>query len=279
MAETCHYNSSYSYFIARLGWGIDGCAKCSPVNHTAQLTTRNLPWNFPCYCNTFAPRVFNSCWMSSGIYLTTLQTSLLPVFATRGCGFHRHTADAIYQNALLLNELYVLIINFQEHLNTVENWPQKWKIKVNETKSSYVTFTLRKDNCPAISISQTVLAQIESVKYLGLHFNCKLTWKKHIAKKKKQTDLKAKEINWLIGRNSNLSLGKQIASLQSSDQTHLDIRNRTVGMRQQIQCRNHTEITIQNPQNHSKCPPVCIKSHTPYRPQHPLCKRGHQWKN
>ena len=110
MAETCHYNSPYSYFIARLGWRIDGCAKCSLMNHTAQLTTRNIPWNFPCYCNAFVPRVFISCWMSSWIYLTTLQTSLLPVFATRFCGFHRHTADAIYQNALLSNELHLLII-------------------------------------------------------------------------------------------------------------------------------------------------------------------------
>jgi len=48
-----------------------------------------------------------------------------------------------------------------------------------------------------------VLPQAESVKYLGLHFDCKLNWKEHIAKK---IDLKAKETNWLIGRNSNLSL-------------------------------------------------------------------------
>ena len=166
--------------------------------------------------------------------------------------------------------------NHQEHLNTVENWLKKWKIKVNETKSSQVTFTLRKDNCPAISINQTVLPQVESVQYLGLHFDCKLNWKEHIAKKMKQIDIKAKEIKWLIGRNSNLSLENKFSSPQSSDQTHLDIRNRTVGMSQQIQCRNHTEIAIKNPQNHNKCPPVCIKSHTPYRPQYLLCKRGYQ---
>ena len=92
-------------------------------------------------------------------------------------------------------------------LNTVENWPKKkWKVKVNETKSLHVTFNLRKNNCPALSINQTVLTQVESVKYLGLQFDCKLNWKEHIAKKRKRTDLKAKEINWLIGRNSNLSL-------------------------------------------------------------------------
>ena len=68
-------------------------------------------------------------------------------------------------------------------------WLQKWKIKVNETKSSHITFTLRKDNCPAISINQTVLPQVESVKYLGLHIDRRLSWNVHITKKRKQTDL------------------------------------------------------------------------------------------
>jgi hypothetical protein len=83
-------------------------------------------------------------------------------------------------------------------------------IKVNETKSSHITFTLRKDNCPAIRINQTVLPQVESLKYLGLHFDRRLNWKVHITKKRKQTDLKAKEINWLIGRKSNLSLENKL---------------------------------------------------------------------
>jgi len=100
--------------------------------------------------------------------------------------------------------------NLQEHLNTVQNWLKKWKIKVNETKSTHITFTLRNENCPAISINQTVLPQVESVKYLGLHFNCKLNWKEHIIKKRKQTDFKVKEIKWLIGRNSNLSLENKL---------------------------------------------------------------------
>jgi len=74
--------------------------------------------------------------------------------------------------------------NLQEQLNTVENRVKKWKIKVNETKSSHINFTHRKNKCPEISINQTVLPQVESVKYLRLHFDCKQNWKDHIAKKK-----------------------------------------------------------------------------------------------
>ena len=79
--------------------------------------------------------------------------------------------------------------NLQEHLLTIKNWLQKWKIKVNETKSSHITFTLRKGNCSAIRINQTILPQVESVKYLGLHFDRRQNWKAHITKKRKQTDL------------------------------------------------------------------------------------------
>jgi hypothetical protein len=58
--------------------------------------------------------------------------------------------------------------------------------------------------------AHTVLPQVESVKYLGLHFDRRLNWKVHISKKRKQTDLKAKETNWLIGRKSNLSLENKL---------------------------------------------------------------------
>ena len=100
--------------------------------------------------------------------------------------------------------------NLQEHLLTIEKWLQKWKIKVNETKSSHITFTLRKDHCPAVSINQTFIQQVESVKYLGLHFDRRLNWKQHIAKKRKQTDLKTKEINWLIGKKFNLFIENKL---------------------------------------------------------------------
>ena len=37
--------------------------------------------------------------------------------------------------------------------------------------------------------------------FIGLHFDCRLNWKEHIARKRKRIDLKTKEINWLIGKN------------------------------------------------------------------------------
>ena len=70
-------------------------------------------------------------------------------------------------------------------------------MKVNETKSTNITFTLRKGQCPPVCINQTVIPQDETVKYLGLHFDRKLTWKEHIAIKMKQLDHKTGDIKCL----------------------------------------------------------------------------------
>jgi len=37
----------------------------------------------------------------------------------------------------------------------------------------------------------------------------------------------------------------------------MELRNRTVGLRQQVQHSHHAEISIQNSQSHSKCTLVC----------------------
>jgi len=56
-------------------------------------------------------------------------------------------------------------LNLQEHLYIIEKCLKKWKIKVNESKSSHITFTLRKGHSPAVNINQTVVTQTEIVKY------------------------------------------------------------------------------------------------------------------
>jgi hypothetical protein len=40
--------------------------------------------------------------------------------------------------------------NLQEYLIFIEAWRNKWKIKVNESKSAQTTFTLRKGTCPPV---------------------------------------------------------------------------------------------------------------------------------
>jgi hypothetical protein len=63
---------------------------------------------------------------------------------------------------------------------------------------------------PPVYTNQTVVPQAETVKYLGLHFDKRLTLKNHVAMKRKQLDLKTCEIFWLIGKHSPLSLENKL---------------------------------------------------------------------
>ena len=70
--------------------------------------------------------------------------------------------------------------NLQTHLLSIEKWTRKWKIKINEKKSKHVTFSLRRGNCPHLTFNQTIIPQVDEVKYLGLHLDRRLTWNCHI---------------------------------------------------------------------------------------------------
>jgi hypothetical protein len=60
------------------------------------------------------------------------------------------------------------------------------------------------------SANKPNIPQTETVKYLGIHFDRRLTWKDHIQTKRKQLEHKTREIKWLIGRHSPLSLENKI---------------------------------------------------------------------
>jgi len=89
-------------------------------------------------------------------------------------------------------------------------------MKANERKSVQVTFTLKKNICPPspptppVHLNNKQLNQAEDVKYLGIHLNRKLTWRKHISTKRKQLDLKPRKSYWIIGRKSQLSLDSKL---------------------------------------------------------------------
>ena len=46
-------------------------------------------------------------------------------------------------------------LNLQEHLHNTETWLQKWKMEVNENKSSHITFSLRQEQCAPVYINQS----------------------------------------------------------------------------------------------------------------------------
>lgn len=98
----------------------------------------------------------------------------------------------------------------QLHLDILQNWLHKWRIKVNEQKSTHVTHTLKRSECPPVYLNNVQIPQADGARYLGLHLDSKLTWKKHIMNKRKELDLKIKKMYWLFGKKSPLSLANKI---------------------------------------------------------------------
>jgi len=83
-----------------------------------------------------------------------------------------------------------------------------------ESKSTHLTFTLRRDPSPPIYLNNVEIPPATNVKYLGLLLDNTLNWKEHI-KKRKQMELRHKELYWLLGRSSPLSVGNTIVLYKS----------------------------------------------------------------
>jgi hypothetical protein len=45
---------------------------------------------------------------------------------------------------------HIASLNLQNHLDLMSVWYDKWRVKVNQTKSIHTTFTLRLPPCPEV---------------------------------------------------------------------------------------------------------------------------------
>lgn len=103
----------------------------------------------------------------------------------------------------------------QSHILELEDWLKKWKIKVNPQKCAHVTFTLRRENCPAVKIANVAVPVENQVKYLGVHLDRRLTWSRHIEAKITAIKLKTSQLYWIIGPNSTLPLEYKVLLYKS----------------------------------------------------------------
>lgn len=87
---------------------------------------------------------------------------------------------------------------------------KKWNICVNPEKSTHITFALRKGDCPPVTLNGEQIPNSNCVKYLGMHLDRRLTWKDHIKAKREHLNIKTKQMYWLLGSNSKLSLNNKV---------------------------------------------------------------------
>jgi Reverse transcriptase (RNA-dependent DNA polymerase) len=95
-------------------------------------------------------------------------------------------------------------------INKIQIWTNKWRIKLNETKSVHVDFTNKKIAQIPVNINGQIIPYANKAKYLGMTLDVKLSWKPHVKIKKEELKTKSRKMYWLIGKNSTLSLQNKI---------------------------------------------------------------------
>lgn len=70
-------------------------------------------------------------------------------------------------------------VRLQRQLDAYVAWVDTWKMSVNAAKSTVVYFSKRRKRPRDLTIGRTRLALADTVKYLGLHLDRRLTWRVH----------------------------------------------------------------------------------------------------
>ena len=100
--------------------------------------------------------------------------------------------------------------NLQKSVSKMYEWTKKWRIKLNEKKSTHVNFTNKKIQYIPILINNKIIPYENKAKYLGMTLDSKLRWKAHVKMKREELSLKYKKMCWLLGRHSSLTVNNKL---------------------------------------------------------------------
>lgn len=89
----------------------------------------------------------------------------------------------------------------------IGEWTDKWRIKLNDTKAVHINFTNKKlQDPPQLRMHGTIIPHHNSAKYLGMNLDVKVKWNEHTKIKLTELRLRYRQIYWLMGRNSQVSI-------------------------------------------------------------------------
>jgi hypothetical protein len=77
-------------------------------------------------------------------------------------------------------ELAIASMKLQATSNIIDNWANKFIIKIHQNKYTNITYPLSNQTCPAMPMANVSLG-------LCMHLDRRLTWAKHIKTKRNQS--------------------------------------------------------------------------------------------
>lgn len=98
----------------------------------------------------------------------------------------------------------------QEAVNKIAEWSVISKLQLNERKSIHINFTNKNITNLPIFISNNQIPYSNNAKYLGMTLDAKLKWKEHVKKKTEELNIKYRNLKWLIGKKSKLSIKNKL---------------------------------------------------------------------
>lgn len=165
------------------------------------------------------------------------------------------------------NDLYTAKLYLQNHLNSLSSWYTKWKIKINNEKSSHITFSLRQGEIPSIILNNQTIPTVSNIRYLGLTLDKRLTWAEQIKIKPNTLNLRRKSLHYLIGNHSQLNLNTKLLIYK---QLLMPIWTYGIQVWDAAKLSNLNKIQrFQSITKHDNQGPLLrIQPHTPHRPTH-----------
>lgn len=93
----------------------------------------------------------------------------------------------------------------------MEEWYTNWWLKINQSKSVHCTFTLRPTPRPAVSIHGITIPNPQTVKYLGITLDRRLTWAHHIKSKRLNLNSRLRLFKTFINNNKYTNINIKTA--------------------------------------------------------------------
>ena len=110
--------------------------------------------------------------MSSGVPQGSVLGPILYLLYTRDLPKQKDSIIATFADDTAIitidDDVRTATKTLQKSINAVNEWTKKWRIKINDAKSTHTNFTNRKVDTIRITLNNNVIPYSNRVKYLGM---------------------------------------------------------------------------------------------------------------